>query len=118
LSKKRQKQINQAVELIDQAIKKDVQAPYLVLRAQLSEAMKNKDERDKYLEEAFSEFKDTADLDDWEFGWYLTAAVMAKDKDKEEEAKTELSKRSRGASESTQTGTLPISSRELQIRGL
>jgi len=118
LSKKRQKQINQAVELIDQAIKKDVQAPYLVLRAQLSEAMRNKDERDKYLEEAFSEFKDTADLDDWELGWYLTAAVMAKDKDKEKEANTEQLKRSRGASESMQAGMLPISSRELQIRGL
>src|SRR6185369_10038749 len=97
LSLRSQNRINEAIKTIDEAIKKDPEAPFYVLRAMLAISQKDTPSKEKNLELAFSNFDPIPTLDDWELGWYITAAGIADDKEKLEEANAEQRKRRTGA---------------------
>ena len=78
-----------AMKTIDQAIARDHDPPYLVLKALIADAMEQSGLRDALLEEAFASFDPINTLDDWALGWYLTGARLAKDSLRQQEAQKE-----------------------------
>jgi tetratricopeptide (TPR) repeat protein len=64
---------------VDQAIERERDAPYFVLKAQIAEAMGERETRESALVEGRSVFAPLRTLDDWALGWLLTAARMQGD---------------------------------------
>lgn len=83
------KKIDEAIAVIDEAIKKYKNGPSLVLKAKLEWRRGNLLEGNKYLEEAFALFDPVEHLDNWELSWYLTGANMLKDRNLINKAKAE-----------------------------
>jgi len=107
LGLKRQGKFREAKEFIDKALEKERQAPYLVLKAQLAEALEDMVERAACLTEAMSIFGPISTLDDWGLGWFLTAAKMEGDQEKAEKAETERRRRATGKEATDLRGVLP-----------
>lgn len=55
--------------------------PYLTLAAKVAMALGKQQEGQRLLEEALEAGKNLAILDDWELGWFLAAARLAKASD-------------------------------------
>ncbi len=109
LAQRRRGNHKEAVESVEKVLAMDRQAPYLVLRAMLASDLGNQQESGQFLRDALAIFAPVSSMSDWELGWLLTAARMAGDTRKEEEAKAEQMKRiqNRGRDEEEQ-GLLPI----------
>lgn len=84
-----------AIESIELAIKRERDAPYLVLKAILVQDENDRKEADNCLHEALQAFGSVSTLSDWELNWYSRAANMAGDADRVNEVKEELRRRKR-----------------------
>ena len=118
LSLRREGRIEEALQSLDEAIERDDDPCYFVLRTQLAEKKGRRSERESALREAFERFEPVDALDDWELYWYETAARMAGHGGKLAEVSEERKRRreSRGNDE-PQEGTLPEIRQALQKRG-
>lgn len=104
LSQKRQGQLAEAMSTIDQAISRDPEPPYLVLKADIAHALKQFEQQDIVLHRAFEAYGPPRTLSDWSLGWYLTAAQLAGDTQRQAEAETERNRRRRETGCSVDTG--------------
>ncbi len=93
---------------IDHALQSDPEPPYRVLKARIEDSLGDQAERDRQVRQALSEFGPISSLDDWQLGWYLTAARMIKDGKKEEDALAEQRKRRLAGTGIGSGGLLPI----------
>ena len=93
LSQRRQGKPQEAMKTIDHAIARYSDPPYFILKAMLSDTLKQQEQRDALLEQAFSAFNPLATLDDWELGWYLTGAQLAHDGQRQQDAEAERRQR-------------------------
>jgi tetratricopeptide (TPR) repeat protein len=95
LAQRERGETEKAHETVDQAIEREKDAAYLVLKAKLAGDANDHNTAKKCLDEAFKLFDPTSELSDWELAWYISAAKMAKDEGKlkraEEERKRRLS---------------------------
>ncbi|MDG4594670.1 MAG: Hsp70 family protein [Candidatus Contendobacter sp.] len=107
LAQHRQGKREAAVQTIDQAIARDHDPPYLVLKAQIADALRQSELRDTLLEEAFATFDPITTLDDWELGWYLTGAQLDKNTQRQQEAETERHRRRNKGQPISDDSTLP-----------
>lgn len=114
LAQKKQGRVKEAVESLEKALGRDRLSPCLVLRAQLAEALEKKEEHESYLKEALESFGPISGLSDWELGWLYTAAQMAGDLQKTEEADAERRRRAGGAAVTDPSGVLPGNPEGLQ----
>ena len=92
LAQKRRGMFNEAMESVIKALSIERDAPYMVLQAMLAETL-NSNDREKYLKEAMKTFYPVSTLNDWELGWFLTAARMVGDENKITEAQAEQKRR-------------------------
>jgi tetratricopeptide (TPR) repeat protein len=102
LAQARRKQWPEAALTITQALSREVQAPYLVLKAQIETGLDHEQERDRLLAEALRGLGVLRDLDDWTLGWLATGAAMAKNERLAARLKGEQQRR-------RQEGTVPVS---------
>lgn len=93
LAQWRQGKLQEAMQTIDSAIDLDNDPPYLVLKAQLADKLKQPQQRDALLEQAFVMFEPPQTLDDWALGWYLTGAKLAGDHQRQKQALQEQQRR-------------------------
>lgn len=107
LAQKGQGRLEEAVESVEKAMSRDRLPPYLVLRAQLAESQNNKEYRDNFLNEALRSFSPIPYLSDWQLGWFLTAALMAGDSHKAQEAEAERKRRATEGGQAPLGGVLP-----------
>jgi molecular chaperone DnaK len=107
LAQEKQGRHAEAMESIDNALRQQREAPYLVQKAMLAEKLKNIDERNSYLQEALSLFGKVSSLSDWELGWYLTAAQLQDAQEMISAAQAERQKRAQHMG-GTASGQLPI----------
>jgi len=110
----RKGRLTEAVECVERAIAEDGKAPYRVLRAQLHEKMGEIAKRDTELAEAFATFGPITSLNDWELGWYQAAAMMGGQKEKAEEAISEIRRRKVEQAPEQVGGELPQGPRAIQ----
>jgi len=115
LAQRRQGRFVEAMESLDMALSKEKRAPYLVLRALLAEDLKKTEERQAYLEKALGSFGAISFLDDWQLGWYLTAATKADEQQLIKDIETERKRRlvEKGTS-APPGGHLPIPTSNIQ----
>ena len=107
LSQRRQGKLQVALETINEAIAREADPPYLVLKAMLADSLKQSELRNDLLKQAFAQFDPVATLNDWELGWYLTGTQLTQDSSRQQEAETERRRR-RGKSQTIQDdSTLP-----------
>ena len=107
LSQKRHGELNEALRNIEEAIAREQEAPYLVLRATIADALQDPMKREECLEKAMQLFGSPESMSDWDLGWYLTAADLTDDKAKVDEARKEQKRRKRENTEESQDGMLP-----------
>jgi hypothetical protein len=107
LSFKRQGRLPAAMMTIDEAIIRDADPPYLVLKAMLADNLKQSQQRDALLDQAFSAFDPLSTLNLWELGWYETGAHLAQDAQRQQSAKTERGRRPKDPGQPTLPGELP-----------
>jgi hypothetical protein len=102
---------------IDEAIARDRDPPYLVLKASLADALKQPNPRDTLLRKAFDAFDPLRTLDDWSLGWYLTGAQLTGDSERQHSAEAEQ-KRRRGTGKPSPDpeGVLPGTRSEIARR--
>ena len=93
LSQRRQGRRKDAMQTVDQAIARYPDPPYFVLKAQISDTLKQKEQRDEMLTQAFAAFDPLANLNDWELGWYLTGAQLTRDSQRQQAAEEERKRR-------------------------
>ncbi len=93
LAQKRRGQIGAAVESLEKALAMEREAPFLVLRAMLADSLGDSQERVRFLNEALATFEPVGALNDWELGWFLTAARMDGDEDASDRAFAEMKRR-------------------------
>lgn len=118
LLQRKRKKVHEAMDSLNKAIGQDDDPPYLVLRAQLHEAMGKQAERDQDLKAAIAAFDPLGTLSDWALGWQLAAARMTEDRALEEKVLAEQRVRKQGGSPSeTADGVLPQLTATLQRRG-
>jgi molecular chaperone DnaK len=79
LAQHRRRLYAEALESIDEAIERERDAPYFVLRAMICESLGNAKERERSLEDATAAFGPVAALDEWALGWLVTCAKMKGD---------------------------------------
>lgn len=89
LSKKNQGKHEEALKIITKAISSRKKPPYLTLKAMILHILQRADEKTPVLDEALKIFDPISTLDDWELGWYLTAAQLAGDNNRKAEAENE-----------------------------
>lgn len=108
---KRQKRLDEARHAVEMAINlEEDSAPYYVLKAQIVRDMGKEFAMKEYLDIAVKRFPEFAGQNDWELGWYITAAEMREDKEALEEARQERSRRKEGIVRSRvdEKGLLPV----------
>jgi molecular chaperone DnaK (HSP70) len=94
---KKQKRLEEAKHAIDMAISlKEDSAPYHILKAQIVRDLGKDFAVKEFTDIGWKRFTDLNDLDEWELGWYITAAEMRDDKDSAEAARQERSRRKVG----------------------
>ncbi len=93
LAQRNQGKKREALKTIDDAIARDRDPPHLVLKALLADALKQPEQRDTALDEAFATFDPVTTLNDWALGWYLTGARLAQDALRQQEAEKEQRRR-------------------------
>lgn len=110
LALKRRGKLKEAAEAIEQAIRLEHDAPYLVQSALIAGAQGDTARSQQLLSEAIIAFDAVRSLSDWELGWYVTALQTLGDDAKLTEARAEQRRRSKDSKESTTAteGELPI----------
>lgn len=98
----------EALESVDQAIEREHDAPYFVLRAIICESLGNTTERDRALAEALPKFGPLQTLDDWALGWLTTAAKMKGDEKLLASANDERQARGVRKTTGVERGHLPL----------
>ena len=94
---------------IDEALERERRGPFLVLLAEIADAQRDAAGRETALAEALAAFGPVARLDDWELGWCLAAAKMARDDRLVREAESERQTRNANRSAaSAGAGHLPL----------
>lgn len=117
LTQKRQGRLQDAMGTIDEALARELDPPYLVLKASLADALKQLDQRDALLGQAFDAFDPLRTLGDWSLGWYLTGAQLAGDSDRQRDAETERKRREKdGTPAPDPAGVLPGTKSEIARR--
>lgn len=114
LAQKNRGKYDEAIETLEKTLKKNPEAPYVVLRALLAEAIDNQKDKDKYLEKSLKLFDPLSEQSDWELGWFLTAAHMKGDQGKIDKAKSEQRKRAMKSGIEPDEGILPIQSQGIK----
>ena len=107
LAKRRTGDEEAALHYVEKALAIHRRAPNFVLRALLQEKRNDLEARDRSLETAFECFEPLPLLDDWELGWYVTGAKLARDQDRIQECEAEQQRRSRAKRDSSDDGFLP-----------
>lgn len=82
-----------ALASVNEAVKREPDPPYLVLRALVHEALGNAPARESDLSRALATFGPVSALDDFELSWLLTASRMAGDATRQAAAESEQRKR-------------------------
>jgi tetratricopeptide (TPR) repeat protein len=109
LSLKRRGKLVEAADAVAQAIKLERRSGYLVQAALVAEAMGDSASSQQLLSEALTMFGSVRSLDDWELGWFVTAAQTIGDKKKLSAARAEQRRRSQTAGTPLEVeGDLPI----------
>ncbi len=83
----------EAVTVIDEALAREPEGAYFVLRAQLAADTGSPDDRDTFFIRAFETFGPLDSLSDWALGWYLTGTETLRDTAKIDSAKAEQKRR-------------------------
>jgi molecular chaperone DnaK len=96
-----------AIAAIDEGLKRERDAPYLVLRARIAGNRGDGAARERDLAEALGMFGPPQRLDEWRLGWLLTAAGMAGRKELAEAALAEMRLRKRQPEAGEEGGMLP-----------
>lgn len=97
----------EALVTIEEALKREQGAPYLVLRALIVEGQKDPMKRDECLKAAMEKFGTLSAMSDWELGWYFTAAGRLDNQTKVKQAKEEQQRRSKRRETPSVEGLLP-----------
>ncbi|MFC1586506.1 tetratricopeptide repeat protein, partial [Fibrobacterota bacterium] len=110
---------NDALKSVETALEKKQSAPYKVLKGMLLQKGGRQAEAKEALKEAMAGFDSIQVQDEWELGWYQTAAKMLDQDKKASEAERELKKRKKEktrvrSNDSVQDGLLPILLREAE----
>jgi molecular chaperone DnaK len=113
LSQKQQGKLPEAMKSIDEAIAREPDPPYLVLKAMLAENLQQPQQRDALLTQAFSSFDPLKTLNDWELGWYLTGARLGGDSQRQQDAEAERSRRKPSPTSTGNGGDLPATQTEI-----
>jgi len=88
IARRDQGQLERALECADAAIEKEPSSAYKVLKGMLLQKSGKKKEGEQIIEEAFKDFSPVKAQNEWELGWYASAAsVLGKDKIAEEARK-------------------------------
>jgi tetratricopeptide (TPR) repeat protein len=93
LAQKSRRQFADAMETINECLRRRSDGPTLTLKAAIAEGQNFTQERDDSLAKGLACFSGPRAMSDWELGWYVTAARMAGDKPKLEEASAEQKRR-------------------------
>jgi molecular chaperone DnaK len=116
LSKKLQGKVQEAVTIIDAAIARYPDPPYLVLKAMLADGLKQIEQRDGLLSQAFAAFDPLPTLNDWELGWFLSGTRLSGDGQRQQEAEAEQARRRKPGQPPVGTGDLPGTRTEITRR--
>ena len=109
LALKRRGKLVEAAEAVARAIGMDRRPPYLVLAALIAESEGDAARGRELLSEAMVSFGPVRGLDDWELGWFMTAARTVGDESKLSAARTEQRQRRPGTETPLDVGgELPI----------
>ncbi|MDW8206357.1 MAG: tetratricopeptide repeat protein, partial [Chloroherpetonaceae bacterium] len=101
LSQVRRDRFEEAEATIRQALAIEKDPPYMVLLAQILRAQRKTDQVQPTLEEALQLFGSIESLNDWELGWFLTAASLLDRQDLASAARKELQRRMRTDADQT-----------------
>lgn len=108
LALKRQGRLSDAADAVDQAIQRERKTPYLVQAALIASSQGDTARSSTLLGDAMAAFNPIRSLDDWELGWFVTAAQTLGDHSKLAEARSEQRRRARGGTPPDAEGELPI----------
>ena len=89
LALRRRGEIEKAAACAEEAIERERDASYLVLRADLADRLGDENSRDKLLAEAITAFGPVQTVDDFDLSWLIAALRLTGDKDAMEEALAE-----------------------------
>ena len=96
LSQYKQSIQEEAMKTIDEAIDREQDPPFLILKATISDKMKQpKNVQEELLEQAFRAFGSLQSLDDFEFYWYAHGAKLADDSVKKNKVEEERKRRNK-----------------------
>ncbi|MEO6326301.1 MAG: Hsp70 family protein [Thermoanaerobaculia bacterium] len=93
LSFRRRGMLNQALEVLDEAVARDDDPPTLVMRALTFDGLGSAKSRDADLKRAMSAFDSPKALNEWELGWFVQGARLAGDAEKLAGAEAEQKRR-------------------------
>ena len=117
LAQKNRRQFAEAMTSIEQCLRRRDDGPTYTLKATIADGMGQADGRDEALRDALGSFTGPRGMSDWELGWYVTAARMAGDKKKLDEATEEQRRRKdAGQSAAVPDGQRPMISTTLSPR--
>jgi len=109
LALKRRGKLAEAAEAVAQAIALDREPPFLVQAALIAASQDDTARSSELLSEAMASFGPVRSLDDWELGWFVTAARTIGDEAKLAAARAEQRRRGQGSEASAEgDGELPI----------
>lgn len=109
LAMKRQGRLSEAAEAATQAIQRERKPPYLVQAALVASSQEDTTRSSALLAEAMAAFNPIRSLDDWQLGWFVTAAQTLGNEAKLSEARNEQRRRARrGTPPAEVEGELPI----------
>jgi hypothetical protein len=93
LAQKNRRQFPDAAQTINECLRRRTDGSTYALKAAIAEGQSLIRERDDALAKALACFSGPRAMSNWELGWYITAAQMAGDKAKLEEATGEQRRR-------------------------
>ncbi len=108
LTLKKQGRLAEADEAVSQAVQREPKPPYVVQAGLVAAALGDADRSSKLLAQAIAAFNPIRSLDEWELGWFVTAAQTLGDQTKLSEARLEQRHRARkGTGDEAPRGELP-----------
>jgi hypothetical protein len=107
LSQQKRGMIAEARGTIEEALARQKEAPFLVLRGLIADAQHEPMKRDEYFKEAMELFGSLGTMSDWELGWYLTVTNRVHDETKAKQAHDEQQRRARRKAAPAPEGLLP-----------
>ena len=113
LSQRRQQLYSQALTSIDEAIRREPDPPYFVLKALILKQIDRAEEAEEILRSGLKLTEEVSLQSEWELRWYHTGLQMAKNEERAKEVEQEIRSRKQGrVVEPVQDGLLPIVSRK------